>query len=94
MGHSKHVPRQLNSIKWSTKSFFKLLKGKSFPKPITHYDLKTLNSQESLVNLIKALAQAINIVMIKLLIEINMSLSHYVIAYTENQHNRIADEVN
>ena len=65
-----------------------------YPQKRPCSDLKTLNAQYSLLNLIIAFAQAINIVIIKLLIEKNMSLFYSVIAYTENQHNRIADEVN
>ena len=76
------------------KIFFTLLKRKSIPKQITNSDLKTLKAQVNLVNLIKTFAQAINIVIIRLLVEKNMSLFYYVIAYAENQHNRIADEVN
>ena len=76
------------------KIFLKTFKRKSIPKQITHSELKTLNTQENLVNSRKAFAQAINIVIIRLLIEKNMSLFYYVVSYAENQHNSIAEEVN
>ena len=46
---------------------------------------QNLKAQVSLVNLLKALAQAINIVVIRLLIDKIKLLFHYLIAYAVNQ---------
>ena len=65
--HACITSTQLDSTQLNkriNKIFLKTFKRKSIPKQITHSDLKTLNTQENLVNSRKAFAQAINIVIV------------------------------